>query len=77
MLQQIMKLKENVTGKLYVDSRCIDCDLCRLTAPTHFSRNHDAGYSYVSKQPRTPEEDAVCLQARLDCPVEAIVSDDE
>ena len=24
---------ENVTGKFYVDNQCIDCDLCRETAP--------------------------------------------
>lgn len=72
MLQQIVKLKENASGRFYVDSRCIDCDLCRQTAPSNFSRNHDAGYTYISKQPETPIEEVLCLEAMRDCPVEAI-----
>jgi ferredoxin len=27
------KYPENVEGKFYVDDQCIDCDLCRETAP--------------------------------------------
>ena len=27
------KYAENVSGKFYVDDQCIDCDLCRETAP--------------------------------------------
>src|SRR5205085_12058975 len=40
---------ENVPGKYYVDNQCIDCDLCRETAPNNFTRNDDGGYSYVYK----------------------------
>ncbi|MFN7141990.1 MAG: 4Fe-4S domain-containing protein, partial [Limisphaerales bacterium] len=29
----------NVPGTWYVDSSCIDCDLCRQTAPGIFDRN--------------------------------------
>ena len=29
---------ENVTGKFFVDNQCIDCDLCRETAPNNFTR---------------------------------------
>ena len=29
----------NVPGKFYVDSSCIDCDLCRETAPENFGRD--------------------------------------
>ena len=39
---------ENVAGKYYVDNQCIDCDLCRETAPENFTRNEDGGYSYVA-----------------------------
>lgn len=66
------RYKENVVGKFYVDSQCIDCDLCRQTAPSNFDRNQDGGYSYVKKQPVTPNEEAQCQEAMQGCPVEAI-----
>ena len=69
------RYKENVTGKFYVDSQCIDCDLCRQTAPSNFDRNQSGGYSFVKKQPTTPEEEALCKEAKEGCPVEAIGSD--
>ncbi len=66
------KYPENVPGKYYVDNQCIDCDLCRETAPDNFKRNEDGGYSYVYKQPESPEEEARCKEAKEGCPVEAI-----
>jgi len=69
------KYSENVTGKFYVDTQCIDCDLCRETAPSNFTRQDDGGYSYVYKQPSSPEEEAQCKEAMEGCPVEAIGSD--
>ena len=63
---------ENLAGKYYVDNQCIDCDLCRETAPSNFGRNDDGGYSYVYKQPTTPEEEKLCKEAMEGCPVEAI-----
>jgi ferredoxin len=63
---------ENLPGKFYVDNQCIDCDLCRETAPSNFGRNDDGGYSYVFKQPSTPEEEKLCKEAMEGCPVEAI-----
>ena len=65
----------NVPGPFYVDETCIDCDLCRETAPDNFTRNDDGGYSYVFKQPTTPEEEAQCKEAKEGCPVEAIGDD--
>jgi ferredoxin len=66
------KYPENIAGKYYVDNQCIDCDLCRETAPDNFKRNDDGGYSLVYKQPTTPEEEARCKEAMEGCPVEAI-----
>jgi ferredoxin len=66
------KYPENVPGKYYVDNQCIDCDLCRETAPDNFKRNEDGGYSYVSKQPENPDEETRCKEAKEGCPVEAI-----
>ncbi len=61
------KYAENVSGKFYVDDQCIDCDLCRETAPANFTRIDDGGYSYVFKQPLTPEEEALCKEAMEGC----------
>jgi ferredoxin len=69
------KYSENANGKFYVDDQCIDCDLCRETAPANYQRNDDGGHSYVSKQPETPEEEALCREAMEGCPVEAIGED--
>jgi ferredoxin len=69
------KVKENVGGLFYVDSQCIDCDLCRETAPKFFKRNDDGGYSFVFNQPETDEDKALCQEALQGCPVEAIGSD--
>jgi ferredoxin len=66
------KVRENVQGSWYVDCQCIDCDLCRTTAPANFKQNSDEGYSYVYKQPETEQEAALCKQAMEECPVEAI-----
>src|SRR5437870_8265607 len=69
------KYPDNVPGRFYVDDQCIDCDLCRETAPDNFTRNEDGGYSYVYKQPTSPEEEALCKEAMEGCPVEAIGCD--
>jgi ferredoxin len=69
------KLPDNVRGKYYVDNQCIDCDVCRDTAPKNFTRNDENGYSYVYLQPQTPEEVALCEESLMACPVEAIGND--
>ncbi len=69
------KVEGNVDGDFYVDTNCIDCDLCRQTAPDNFDRNEDEGFSYVSKQPETEEEEQQCRDAIEECPVEAIGDD--
>ncbi len=69
------KVPENVPGKYYVDSNCIDCDVCRTTAPANFKANEEEGYSYVYKQPENEEEEALCQEAIESCPVEAIGDD--
>src|SRR5437870_13823750 len=69
------KYPESAAGKFYVDEQCIDCDLCRETAPANFKRNDDGGHSYVYKQPESPEEEGLCKEAMEGCPVEAIGND--
>ncbi|MEI6033767.1 MAG: ferredoxin [Verrucomicrobiae bacterium] len=77
MAELANKYSENVTGKFYVDNQCIDCDLCRETAPSNFMRNDEGGHTYVGKQPETPEEEAQSNEAMVNCPVEAIGNDGE
>ncbi len=69
------KWPENVGGKFFVDEQCIDCDLCRETAPDFFTRNDDGGYSYVFNQPETEDQIVECMEALEGCPVEAIGED--
>ena len=69
------KLDLNVSGAFYVDSNCIDCDLCRQTAPENFERDEDEGYSFVFKQPENEEEEEQCREAMEECPVDAIGDD--
>jgi len=69
------KVKENVRGSFYVDKSCIDCDVCRDTAPENFMRSDENSYSFVYKQPETDEERALCDEAMCCCPVEAIGND--
>jgi ferredoxin len=71
------KYSQNVPGAFYVDDQCIDCDLCRETAPANFKRDDDGGHSYVYKQPENDEERKLCEEALSGCPVEAIGSDGE
>lgn len=75
MADKSEKWEENASGKFYVDNQCIDCDLCRETAPANFTRNEDGGYSYVHKQPENDEEVQLCMEALEGCPVEAIGDD--
>lgn len=75
MADPSQKVGRNVAGRWYVDQDCIDCDLCRTTAPDNFEANEDDGYSYVYRQPSSPEEEALCQQALEECPVEAIGKD--
>ena len=66
------KYADNIIGKYFVDEQCIDCDLCRETAPNNFTRQAEEGYSYVYKQPENEEEEQFCKEAIEGCPVEAI-----
>ena len=66
------RLPQNAPGRFYVDSTCIDCGLCPSTAPANFRRDDDSGYSYVFRQPETPYEVTLCLEALEGCPTESI-----
>ncbi len=61
------RLPENVDGDFFVDSSCIDCDLCRQLAPDVFARGH--AQSFVRAQPRDPQRALVAL---VTCPTSSI-----
>jgi len=69
------KPPQNVPGPYYVDATCIDCDLCRNAAPQFLTRYDEGGYTYVYRQPVTPEEFALAEEARLGCPTDSIGGD--
>jgi ferredoxin len=77
MSDKTNKVAGNAAGRYYVDVTCIDCDLCRETARANFARNDAEGYSFVLRQPATPAQEAECLAALEECPVEAIGNDGE
>jgi ferredoxin len=75
MADRTDKVEDNVPGAYYVDANCIDCDVCRETAPENFRANEDEGYSFVFKQPENDEQLAQCQDAMESCPVDAIGDD--
>lgn len=66
------RLPENSSGRYYVDSHCINCDVCRDIASANFRRTVSKRYSFVYQQPQSAGEESLCREALLACPVEAI-----
>ncbi len=64
-----------MTGQYYVDSTCVDCDLCRGTASEIFKRDDEVGMSFAYRQPITPEELASAKEAMENCPYDSIGND--
>jgi ferredoxin len=75
MADKTQRVPQNANGRFYVDATCIDCDLCRETAPENFARDDRGRRSYVARQPEDPAEEAACRAAMDECPVEAIGCD--
>ena len=65
----------NVPGPFYIDSSCIDWDMCRENAPATFRRNDEIGLSIAYRQPVSPEEIAQAIEAMNGCPTESIGND--
>jgi glyoxylase-like metal-dependent hydrolase (beta-lactamase superfamily II)/ferredoxin len=64
------RLDGNAPGEFYVDSSCIDCDLCRQIAPGVFQ---DAGdTSVVRRQPEGAAETLRAEMALVTCPTASI-----
>jgi glyoxylase-like metal-dependent hydrolase (beta-lactamase superfamily II)/ferredoxin len=70
MARVALKIAENVPGDFFVDSTCIDCDACRLIAPTVF---YDIGdQSAVYHQPESEKELLAAQRALISCPTASI-----
>lgn len=65
-----LRLPENVPGDFFVDSSCIDCDACRIFAPSVFSDHGEQ--SWVFHQPQSAEELLAARKALLSCPTASI-----
>ena len=65
---------EQEAGEYFIQDTCIDCDLCRNTAPLFFARKYtgNGGITTVTRQPLTLQEHRSCRDALEACPVEAI-----
>lgn len=72
MADPALRLPANVQGEFFVDSTCIDCDACRVFAPSVFSDEGDQ--SFVFHQPESDEERLAAQKALLSCPTSSIGS---
>ncbi len=64
------RLSGNTAGDFFVDSSCIDCDICRQVAPETFCAQ--AAQTVVYRQPTTPESVYCALMALVACPTGSI-----
>jgi glyoxylase-like metal-dependent hydrolase (beta-lactamase superfamily II)/ferredoxin len=69
------RLPENVEGRFFVDSTCIDCDTCRQLAPVTFGET--GATSFVQLQPRNAEEERAAYRALVACPTGSIGAADK
>ena len=66
------RIAENVGDDFFVDSSCIDCDLCRQLAPATFARTDRRAQSFVHQQPHSDHERHRALMALVTCPTSSI-----
>lgn len=65
-----LRHQENASGDFFVDTTCIDCDLCRQIAPETFSDIGDQ--SVVHHQPENAGQEFEALKALITCPTASI-----
>jgi len=70
MAQAMLRRSENIAGEFFVDTTCIDCDLCRQIAPSVFTSAGDM--SAVYHQPENGTENFDALKALVTCPTASI-----
>jgi glyoxylase-like metal-dependent hydrolase (beta-lactamase superfamily II) len=72
-----LRLEQNAPGAYFVDSSCIDCDLCRQIAPETFGRDRHAAQSIVRAQPAVDAARLRASMALVACPTSSIGSSDK
>jgi ferredoxin len=75
MPDRTARLPENFGAPFYVDSHCVDCEVCRDIAPENFRRIAAKRYVIVFSQPKDSLQENLCREAMECCPVEAIGDD--
>ncbi|HEY4414566.1 MAG TPA: ferredoxin [Verrucomicrobiae bacterium] len=77
MAEKNSRLRENAPGAYYITDECIDCDMCRVTAPSIFKRQDTIGFSVAFHQPENELERLQAEEALVECPTGAIGNDGE
>jgi glyoxylase-like metal-dependent hydrolase (beta-lactamase superfamily II)/ferredoxin len=72
-----LAISDNAPGAYFVDSTCIDCDMCRQVAPAVFARSPRSDQSFVKKQPDGPSELRRAAMALVACPTSSIGTSDK
>lgn len=65
-----LRRPENISGDIFVDNTCIDCDTCRWMSPKIFRRQGEKSAVYY--QPTNQKERLEAMQALLSCPTNSI-----
>ena len=71
------KLPGNVPGKYYTTEDCDGCAYCASVAPDHFDYEKKSNTYFLCRQPSVPGEEEVVVEAKEDCPVDAIRAAEE
>jgi glyoxylase-like metal-dependent hydrolase (beta-lactamase superfamily II)/ferredoxin len=66
------RLDDNAPGDFFVDDACIDCETCRIVAPSVFARSDRLGLSIVHRQPASSSDALRAKMALVSCPTSAI-----
>ena len=74
--KEMKRLPQNVPGKYYTTEECDGCAYCASVAPEHFEFEKATNTYYVARQPANGEEEEYILEAKDDCPLDAIRTDD-
>ena len=71
------KLPNNVPGKFHTTEECDGCAYCAAVAPENFEFDKPTNTYFIARQPADPEEEESVLEAKEDCPVDAIRVEEE
>ena len=66
------RLPQNVPGKYYTTDECDGCAYCASVAPENFEFEKSTNTYFVARQPANAEEEEIFLEAKEDCPLDAI-----